>query len=216
MAEEEAPAPEENAEATEAAVAGTEAAAEAPAEAGPPPSLWKPVILSSVISIAGVVLVFKFLFMPMISGEIAKLDPNATDKKSSDHEGEGKHGDEEEEEPAEDNSKGEIPIVEEGDNIVTNVAGSNGTRYLMVEIFLKRGRKDDKLFRDHIKANSKKFKKIVIDRISVLDMQECGDPSVRSRIMAQLQSAFQIVLDDSYGQGKHPIKELILATWVMQ
>lgn len=214
MAEEETPAPEENAEATEAAEAGTEAAAEAPAEAGPPPSLWKPVILSSIISIAGVVLVFKFLFMPMISGEIAKLDPNATDKTSS-HEEDQEH-EADEEEPTEDNSKGEIPIVEEGDNIVTNVAGSNGTRYLMVEIFLKRARKDDKLFRDHITENSKKFKKIVIDRISVLDMQECGDPSVRSRIMAQLQSAFQIVLDDSYGQGKHPIKELILATWVMQ
>ena len=84
MAEEEAtPAPEENAEATDAAEAGAEAAAEAPAEAAAPPSLWKPVILSSIICIVGVVAIFKFLFMGEILSKIAELDPNATDKNAT-------------------------------------------------------------------------------------------------------------------------------------
>jgi flagellar basal body-associated protein FliL len=218
MAEEEAtPAPEENAEATEAAEAGTEAAAEAPAEAGPPPSLWKPVILSSVISIIGMVVIFKFMFLGPILAKIG--DPNATDGNSSVAKHDEGHGEEEkghgkEEDKAgkgADTSGGEISIVADDDNIVINPAGSNGTRYLLVEIYLTRGNDSDKGFRAAIEAHTKMLKKITMDKLSSLDVQQCTDPSIRPRIMYQLKAAYQ----ERLGSG-HPIKDLILATWVMQ
>lgn len=217
MAEEETPAPEENAEATEAGVAGTEAAGSAPAEAGSPPSLWKPVILSSVISIIGMVVIFKFMFLGPILAKIG--DPNATDGNSSvakHEEGNGKKekGDGKADDKAgkgADTSGGEIPIVEDGDNIVINPAGSNGTRYLLVEIYLTRGNDSDIGFRPAIEAHTKKLKKITMDKLASLDVQQCTDPSIRPRIVYQLKTAYQEVLGSS-----HPIKELILATWVMQ
>ena len=116
-----------------------------------------------------------------------------------------------EKKPKVDESAGEIPIVEDGDNIVINPAGSNGTRYLLVEIYLIRGDKEDYSFKQTIMANSKKLKKIVVDKISGLDVQQCQDPSIRPRIVYQLKTAFQQVLGE-----KHPIKEVIMPTWVMQ
>jgi len=217
MAEEEAtPAPAENAEAAEAAEAGTEAAAEAGTEAAPPPSLWKPVILSSFISIIGMVVIFKFMFLGPILAKIG--DPNATDGNSlvaKHDEGHGEeekgHGKEEKDENAADNSGGEISIVADDDNIVINPAGSNGTRYLLVEIYLTRGNNSDKGFRAAIEAHTKMLKKITMDKLSSLDVQQCTDPSIRPRIMYQLKAAYQ----ERLGSG-HPIKDLILATWVMQ
>ena len=58
MAEEEAKAPEENAENTQAAEAGGEAAAEVPVEAAPPPNMMVPMIASVVISLAGMFAIF--------------------------------------------------------------------------------------------------------------------------------------------------------------
>lgn len=217
MAEEEAaPASEENAEATQPAEAGAEAAAEAPAEAGPPPSLWKPVLLSSIISIGGVFAIFNFVIMPGIESSITSaMDTNGTAKKKADAEkkknDEKKKAEKGEEKPKTDESQGEIPIVEEGDNIVINPAGSNGTRYLLVEIYLIRASESDFGFKQAIMANSKKLKKIVVDKISGLDVQQCNDPSIRPRIVYQLKIAFQKVLGED-----HPIKELIMPTWVMQ
>jgi len=216
--EEEAPAPEENAEATAPAEAGAEAAAAAPAEAGPPPSLWKPVLLSSIISIAGVVGIFMFVIKPSIESTITMaMDVNATAKKKAEaekkkaEEEKNKAEEGEEKKPKVDESAGEIPIVEDGDNIVINPAGSSGTRYLLVEIYLIRADKEDYSFKQTILANSKKLKKIVVDKISGLDVQQCTDPSIRPRIVYQLKTAFQQVLGE-----KHPIKEVIMPTWVMQ
>ena len=232
MAEEETPAPEENAgapEGTEAAEAGAEAANEAPAEAAPPQSLWMPMMMSSVVSIVGVVVLFMFVIKPGINSaiETALQDANGTKsaKAGDDHGGEGKsdghgddhgggddgHGGEADDKATVDDSAGEIPIVEDGDNIVVNPSGSNGTRYLMVEIFLTRGKKSDTGFRKAIMSHTKKLKKITMDKLASLDTQQCTDPSIRPRIVYQLKSAYQEVL----GSG-HPIEELILATWVMQ
>jgi flagellar basal body-associated protein FliL len=219
MAEEEASAPEGNAEATEAAEAGTEAAAEAPAEAAPPQSLWMPMILSSVISIVGVVVLFMFVIKPGIKTAIddALKDANGTpvakndDGQGGEEEKDGHGGDEEPDKKGVDDSAGEIPIVEDGDNIVINPAGSNGTRYLLVEIFLTREKDSDTGFRKAIEDHTKMLKKITMDKLASLDVQQCTDPSIRPRIMYQLKRAYQEVLG-----SKHPIDELILATWVMQ
>ena len=230
MAEEETPTPEENAEGTEAAEAGAEAAAEAPAEAAPPQSLWMPMMMSSVVSIVGVVVLFMFVIKPMIKTAIddaldnngtksAKADDGHGDKGEADGHGDGHggggddgHGGEKAgDETAVDNSAGEIPIVEDGDNIVINPAGSNGTRYLLVEIFLTRGKESDTGFRKAIESHTKKLKKITMDKLASLDVQQCTDPSIRPRIVYQLKASYQEVL----GSG-HPIDELILATWVMQ
>ena len=67
MAEEEEAKPaEENAEATEAAEATGDAAAEAPAEVAAPKqqSVWLPIMASSIISIAGAFVLFKFVIGP--------------------------------------------------------------------------------------------------------------------------------------------------------
>jgi flagellar basal body-associated protein FliL len=226
MAEEETPAPEENAEATETAEAGAEAAAEAPAEVAPPQSLWMPMMMSSVVSIVGVVVLFMFVIKPGINSAIetalqdanstksAKADEGEADGHGDGHGGggdDGHGGDKADDKATVDDSAGEIPIVEDGDNIVVNPSGSNGTRYLMVEIFLTRGKKSDTGFRKAIMSHTKKLKKITMDKLASLDTQQCTDPSIRPRIVYQLKSAYQEVL----GSG-HPIEELILATWVMQ
>ena len=236
MAEEEAaeaqPA-EENAEATEAAEATGDAAAEAPAEEAPKQqSVWLPIMASSVISIAGAFALFQFVLGPkLVKGLAMALDSNGTlhaphgeggegDKEhaagseSGGHSTEGGDGHEPAEgaDPDEDNSKGAISIVGEGESIVINPANSGGTRYLLVDIYLIRASEKDKTFKGAIDANSKKLQSLTMDKLSERDIQELSNPSVRKQIENDLKNQYQRIL----GLKDHPIKELIVTKWIMQ
>ncbi len=236
MAEEEAQAPEENAEATEAAEATSDAAAEAPAEEAPKQqSVWLPIMASSVISIAGAFALFQFVLGPkLVKGLANALDTNGTlqahaghgegGKGHDDHgkgsesggghgEGDGGHGapgvvaD-----PNEDDSEGEISIVGEGEAIVVNPANSSGTRYLLVDIYLTRGDKKDKGFKTAIDSNSKKLQAVTMAKLSEHDVAELSNSNVRTRIKDELKLQYQRIL----GAKEHPIDELVITKWIMQ
>ena len=236
MAEEEAaeaqPA-EENAEATEAAEATGDAAAETPAEEAPKQqSVWLPIMASSVISIAGAFALFQFVLGPnLVKGLAMALDSNGTlhaphgeggeaDKEhaagseSGGHSTEGgdDHEPAEGADPNEDNSKGPISIVGEGESIVINPANSGGTRYLLVDIYLIRASEKDKTFHVAINDNSKKLQALTMDKLSERDIQELSNPSVRKQIENDLKNQYQRIL----GLKDHPIKELIVTKWIMQ
>ncbi|SVD16202.1 uncharacterized protein METZ01_LOCUS369056, partial [marine metagenome] len=113
---------------------------------------------------------------------------------------------------AEDNSVGEISIVGEGQPIVINPANSNGTRYLLVDIYLVRGNPEDKKFKEAIDLHSKKLQSLTMDKLSERDIQELSNPSIRKQIENDLMNQYQRIL----GPKEHPIKEIVVAKWIMQ
>ena len=113
--------------------------------------------------------------------------------------------------PDKDDSKGAISIVGEGESIVVNPAGSGGTRYLLVDIYLVRKNEEDKMFKNAIDTNSRKLQSVTMDKLSERDIQELSNPSVRKQIENDLKNRYQTILG-----SEHPIKELIVAKWIMQ
>jgi len=215
--------------------------APAEVEAPKPQSVWMPIMASSVISIAGAFALFQFVLGPkLVKGLANALDTNGTlqahaghgegGKGHDDHgkgsesggghgeaggdhgEGDGGHGapggvaD-----PNEDDSKGAISIVGEGEAIVVNPANSGGTRYLLVDIYLTRGNEEDKAFKGAIDAKSKILQSLTMDKLSERDIQELANPSVRKQIENDLKNQYQRILG-----SQHPIKEIVVTKWIMQ
>ena len=234
MAEEEAQAPEENAAADGEAQALAGEAAQAPEEAAPkPPSMLVPMLLTSVLSIGGAYAIFQFAVVPSLVNGFKKTieDSNGTltfqlvqaaaadshGKKDAHGEGGDGHGDggDGHGEEGGGTSKTEtkagtpVPIVEEGEFIVVNPAGS--TRYLMVEILLIRKNSDDNGFPEAVKENRKRLEAQVSNILSALSAEDMSEPSVRNGMPNQLKGLFQAVLGTS-----HPIKSVIIPKWVMQ
>ena len=102
-----------------------------------------------------------------------------------------------------------VPIVEEGEFIVVNPAGS--TRYLMVEILLIRKNADDNGFPTVVKENRKRLEAQVSNILSALSAEDMSEPSVRNGMPNQLKGLFQSILGTS-----HPIQSVIIPKWVMQ
>ena len=102
-----------------------------------------------------------------------------------------------------------VPIVEEGEFIVVNPAGS--TRYLMVEILLIRKNPLDVAFPDAVKDNRKRLEEQVSKVLSAMTAEEMAKPSTRNGMPNQLKKLFQTILGSS-----HPIDKVIIPKWVMQ
>ena len=112
---------------------------------------------------------------------------------------------------AEDDPHKPEPIVPEGETIVINPANSNGTRYLLVEIYLLRDNEKDTAFPKEVAKHTKQLQALTVDYLSAEDAQSLANPVTKERIKAQLKLAYQ----DKLGGG-HPIKELIVSKWIMQ
>ena len=239
MAEEEAQAPEENAAAEGEAQAPEGEAAQAPEEAAPkPPGMLVPMLLTSVLSIGGAYAIFQFAVVPSLVGGFKKVieDSNGTltfqlvqaapadshgKEEGGDGHGEGDghgdggdggdgHGDEGASKSTAETKHGTpVPIVEEGEFIIVNPAGS--TRYLMVEILLIRKSVDDNGFPAAVKENRKRLEALVSSVLSAMSAEEMAEPSIRSGMPNQLKGLFQSILGSS-----HPIKSVIIPKWVMQ
>jgi len=219
MAEEEAKAPEENAEATQPAEAGGEAANEAPVEAAPPPNMMVPMIASVIISLAGMFAISKFVIGKDFSNSIKQAikdakstDGNKTAKeetkketKASDKSGEASGGD------GKDESAGPIPIVGEDENIIVNPAGSGGTRYLLVEIFLVRDDDKDAGFKPAIEAKSKELQDVTINTLRRYNAEDLSDPVIQDTIKDRLKALYQAIIG-----ADHPIEKLVVPKWIMQ
>ena len=223
---------EAQAPAGEAGQAPEEAAAK-------PPSMLVPMLLTSVLSIGGAFAIFKFAVVPsLVSGfEKVIIDNNGSiivqmtegaaggdaHGKGGDGHGDGGdgHGDGGDGHGEEGGGEGggasktetkpgtPVPIVEEGEFIVVNPAGS--TRYLMVEILLIRKNSDDNGFPTAVKENRKRLEAQVSNILSALSAEDMSEPSVRNGMPNQLKGLFQAILGTS-----HPIQSVIIPKWVMQ
>ncbi len=208
---------EQNAEATEAVEAGAEAAEEAAVAEPKAPSMLIPMLLSAVITVAGVGVMVVVILPKQIKTAIdaasaaSHHDGNSTgahgkDDSHGEGEGEGDTAGTEEDDP-----KKPEPIVAEGENIVINPAGSGGTRYLLVEIFLLRKDVGDKKFPAEIKKNAKLLEAVTVETLSAQSAQALSDPATKERLKHTLKLAYQEQLG-----SKHPIGKLIVSKWIMQ
>lgn len=219
MAEEEAKPTEENAEANAPAAAGTEAAAEAPVEAAPPPNMMVPMIASVIISLGGMFAIFTFVIGPSIKDSISKavLDANSTDgNKTANAEAKAEPKDDAEKGEAsggdgKDESDGPIPIVGEDESIIVNPAGSGGTRYLLVEIFLVRDDDKDIGFKPAIEAKSKELQDVTINTLRRYNAEDLSDPVIQDTIKDRLKALYQAIIG-----ADHPIDKLVVPKWIMQ
>ena len=218
---------EQNAEATEAVEASAEAAEEAAVAEPKAPSMLVPMLLSAVITVAGVGVMVVVILPKQIKTAIAAAsaashhDGNSTGAHGEEGHGEEGHGEgdshgegEGEGDTAgteEDDPKKPEPIVAEGENIVINPAGSGGTRYLLVEIFLLRKDVEDKKFPAEIKKNAKLLEAVTVETLSAQSAQALSDPATKER----LKHTLKLMYEDKLG-SKHPIKELIVSKWIMQ
>ena len=228
MADEEAQNQEQNAEATEAVEAGAEAVEEAPIQEPKAPSVLVPMLLSAVITVAGVGVMVGVILPKQISKAIAGAsDTNGTqgqvqedgdEKKGEGDEkkGEGDEKKEDADETADPTAEPEDPkkpvaIVPEGESIVVNPANSGGTRYILVEIFLVREEEKDTAFPKAVESKTKQLQAVTMDYLSAEDVQSLSNPATKERLKAQLKLAYQQQLGST-----HPIKELIVSKWIMQ
>ena len=244
MAEEEAQAPEENAEATEAVEATGDAAAEAPDEAPKPQSVWMPIMASSVVSIAGAFALFHFVLGPKLVSGVAEVLGGGTalhaahgEGEKAHGEGEKAHGEGEKEghesggghdkaddadhgtsgstDPDKDDSKGDISIVSDGESIVVNPANSGGMRYLLVDIYVVRANEEDKGFKAEIDQHSRELQALTMDELSSRDISNLSDPTVKTLIKDRLKKQYESVLKP-FAPGKNRIGKLIISKWIMQ
>ena len=225
---------EQNAEATEAVEAGAEAAEEVAVAEPKAPSMLIPMLLSAVITVVGVGVMVAVILPKQIKTAIAAAsaashhDGNSTDSHGESHGKEGEshgaegdsHGEGEDKESdaagtEEDNPKKPEPIVPEGESIVINPAGSGGTRYLLVEIFLLREDEKDKGFPKAILDHTKLLQAATVDQLSAEDSQSLADPATKERLKSTLKSAYQRLLDPE-DQGDYKIDKLIISKWIMQ
>ena len=114
-------------------------------------------------------------------------------------------------ETKEDNPKKPEPIVPEGESIVINPAGSGGTRYLLVEIFLLRKDEKDIYFPKAISTNTKLLQAATVDWLSAENVESLADPATKEKFKAAMKKSYQETLGP-----KHPIKQLIVSKWIMQ
>ena len=114
-------------------------------------------------------------------------------------------------EAEEDNPKKPEPIVPEGEAIVINPAGSGGTRYLLVEIFLLRKDEKDVYFPKAISTNTKLLQAATVDWLSAENVESLADPATKEKFKAAMKKSYQETLGP-----KHPIKQLIVSKWIMQ
>ena len=228
MADEEAQNQEQNAEATEAVEAGAEAVEEAPIQEPKAPSVLVPMLLSAVITVAGVGVMVAVILPKQISKAIAAAsDTNGTQgqvqKDGDEKKGEGDEKKEDADEKKEDadetadptaepdDPKKPVAIVPEGESIVVNPANSGGTRYILVEIFLVREEEKDTGFPKAVESKTKQLQAVTTDYLSAEDVQSLSNPATKERLKAQLKLAYQQQLGST-----HPIKELIVSKWIMQ
>ena len=228
MADEEAQNQEQNAEATEAVEAGAEAVEEAPIQEPKAPSVLVPMLLSAVITVAGVGVMVAVILPKQISKAIAAAsDTNGTQgqvqKDGDEKKGEGDEKKEDADEKKEDADETADPtaeaddptkpvaIVPEGESIVVNPANSGGTRYILVEIFLLREGEKDAGFPKAVESKTKQLQAVTMDYLSAEDVQSLSNPATKERLKAQLKLAYQQQLGST-----HPIKELIVSKWIMQ
>ena len=221
MADEEAQNQEQNAEATEAVEAGAEAVEEAPIQEPKAPSVLVPMLLSAVITVAGVGVMVAVILPKQISKAIAAAsDTNGTQgqvqKDGDEKKGEGDEKNEDADETADptaepDDPKKPVAIVPEGESIVVNPANSGGTRYILVEIFLVREQEKDTAFPKAVESKTKQLQAVTTDYLSAEDVQSLSNPATKERLKAQLKLAYQQQLGST-----HPIKELIVSKWIMQ
>ena len=228
MADEEAQNQEQNAEATEAVEAGAEAVEEAPIQEPKAPSVLVPMLLSAVITVAGVGVMVAVILPKQIEKAIAGAsDTNGTQgqvqKDGDEKKGEGDEKKEDADEKKEDadetadptaepdDPEKEVPIVPEDESIVVNPANSGGTRYILVEIFLVRDDKEDIGFPKAVEKKTRQLQAVTTDYLSAEDVQSLSNPATKERLKAQLKLAYQQELGSS-----HPIKELIVSKWIMQ
>ena len=228
MADEEAQNQEQNAEATEAVEAGAEAVEEAPIQEPKAPSVLMPMLLSAVITVAGVGVMVAVILPKQISKAIAAAsDTNGTQgqvqKDGDEKKGEGDEKKEDADEKKEDadetadptaepdDPKKPVAIVPEGESIVVNPANSGGTRYILVEIFLVREEEKDAGFPKAVESKTKQLQAVTTDYLSAEDVKSLSNPATKERLKAQLKLAYQQQLGST-----HPIKELIVSKWIMQ
>ena len=221
MAEEEAKNQEQNAEATEAVEAGAEAAEEVAVAEPKAPSVLMPMLLSALITVVGVGVMVAVILPKQIAKAVAGA-PGDKQKEGEGKEGEGKEGEGKEGESkegegeidpnaAEDDPDKEVPIVPDGQDIVINPAGTEGKRYLLVEIFLLREDEKDTGFPSIVEKKTKQLQAVTVDFLTREDAQSLADPVQKDRLTAQLKLAYQEKLG-----SKHPIKKLLVSKWIMQ
>ena len=104
-----------------------------------------------------------------------------------------------------------VAIVSEGESIVVNPANSGGTRYILAEIYLLRGKADDKGFQKKVEEKSKLLQAVTTDQLSAEDAKSLATPATKQRIKAQLKLAYQKLLGED-----HPIKDVIISKWILQ
>ena len=221
MADEEAQNQEQNAEATEAVEAGAEAVEEAPIQEPKAPSVLVPMLLSAVITVAGVGVMVAVILPKQISKAIAAAsDTNGThgqvQKDGEEKKGDGDEKKEDGEETADPTAEADDPtkpvsIVPEGESIVVNPANSSGTRYLLVEIFLLREDEKDTGFIKAVESKTKQLQAVTTDYLTAEDVKSLSNPATKQRLKQQLKLAYEQQLGNT-----HPIKELIFSKWIMQ
>ena len=231
MADEEAQNQEQNAEATEAVEAGAEAVEAAPVEEPKAQSILMPLLITNVITIAGVAGMFYFVLPGMIKSAIPSGDSNSTaysdsgdkkgdekskDEKSKDEKSKDEKGEDDADETADpaaepDDPTKPVPIVPEGESIVVNPANSDGTRYILVEVYLEREDEKDTGFTKAVEKKTVQLQAVTVDYLSVEDVQSLSNPVTKERLKFRLKEAYEKKLGDT-----HPIKEVTFKKWIMQ
>ena len=94
---------------------------------------------------------------------------------------------------------------------MVNPANSDGTRYILVEVYLEREDEKDTGFTKAVEKKTVQLQAVTVDHLSVEDVQSLSNPVTKERLKFRLKEAYEKKLGDT-----HPIKEVTFKKWIMQ
>ena len=113
-----------------------------------------------------------------------------------------------------------VPIVDGNDpdaanrSVVANPKGTQGKRYIVLEVYMQRSEPKDKKFKERAGKNTKRLQEIVTGELESHTVEDLQKPITKEFIRRTLQKKFNSALE---GDGFHtPVGKIIFSKWIMQ
>ena len=113
-----------------------------------------------------------------------------------------------------------VPIVDAADeaaanrSVVVNPKGTQGKRYIVVEVYMQRSEPKDKKFKERAGKKTKRLQEIVTSELESKTVEDLQKPITKEFIRRTLQKKFNGALE---GDGFHtPVGKIVFSKWIMQ
>ena len=99
-------------------------------------------------------------------------------------------------------------------SVVVNPKGTQGKRYIVVEIYMQRSEVKDKKFKERAGKKTKMLQEIATRELEAHTIEDLQKPTTKEYIRRTLQKKFNGVLE---GKGySTPVGKIVFSKWIIQ